>query len=161
MDQFSSTNRLQQITTKSNRTTDQNIDFSYNFRLIHFTSRVFGLMPFSIVQQANGYIEKPIVTIFDFLWFSISIFVYLFGIYSLAYSRLLQDASKYSSKLGTFSDNMIVMLGLILCLFAVLIDFYNRSKLVHIMREFINFDKKVEKFTNFFLCATIQIILLF
>lgn len=123
-------------------------DFAYNFRPIYIVSRVFGLMPFSFTYQANGEIDKPTVTKLDGFWFSISMCTYSFGIYTL--SQLIFPRSNiYISPLVIFSDNMTVILGLILGFFAVGFDMYNRTKLVGIVKRIIAFDKKVWKFWIF------------
>lgn len=118
-------------------------DFAHNFHLIYIVSRVFGLMPFNITYQANGNIDKPTITKFDGLWFSISICANLFGIYTLTQLIFPRGSDIYTSHLVILGDNLAVILGLFLGFFAVASDMNNRSKLVDIVNKIIAFDKKV------------------
>lgn len=124
-------------------------EFVQSFRVIYIVSRVFGLMPFTIAYNMNGEIEKPTVTKIDAIWFLISICVYSFGIYTLSQLIFPRGLDIYISPLVVLSDNMSVMLGLILGLTCTIFDMFNRSKLIDIVKRFIAFDKKVMKILKF------------
>lgn len=148
MSQLLSTNKFQVI-TEPPQNLRHKYDFIQNFRPIYIVSRVFGMMPFSIVYQANGDIESSTITKFDILWLSISICIYSFGIYTQAQFIFPRGSDIYTSHLVVLSDNITVMLGLILGLFAICFDMYNRSKFVEVVKKFSNFDKKVIEICTF------------
>lgn len=148
MAQLSFTNKFQVI-TKPPQNHRHKLDFAHNFRPIYIVSRVFGLMPFSFMYKINGDIEKSTITKLDILWFLISMCTYSFGTYTLSQLIFPRGPSIYASQtshLVVLSDNIMIMLGLILGFFAVVFDMYNRSKFVEIVKKFIIFDKKVSKF---------------
>lgn len=119
-------------------------EFAQNFRVIYIVSRVLGLMPFTVAYNMNGEIEKPTVTKLDVLWFLTSICVYSLGIYKLSQLIFPRGEDIYTSPLVVLSDNMSVMLGLILGLTCSIFDMCNRHKLISIVKQFVDFDKKVQ-----------------
>lgn len=58
-----------------NENSSKKRDFVYTLRPIYIFSRIFGAMPFSLVHNSIGEIQKARVNIFDFLWFMVSIAV--------------------------------------------------------------------------------------
>lgn len=138
-----------QVLTESPQIHRSKNDFAQSFRVVYIVSRVFGLMPFTVAYNVNGEIEKPTVTKLDAVWFLISICVYSVGIYSLSQLIFPRGENIYASPLVVLSDNISVMLGLILGLTCAIFDLYNRVKLINIVKHFIAFDKKVIKIADF------------
>lgn len=149
MSEISFTNKIQVIAESPEVRGHHRNDFVSSFRLIHIVSRIFGLMPFSIVCQANGDIDRPTVTKFDILWFLISMCVYSFGIFTLSQLIFPRGSNIYASYLVVLSDNITITLGLVLGFFAIVFDMNNRSKLVGIVKKISIFDKKVFEISNF------------
>lgn len=52
-------------------------DFIYSYRPMYYFARFFGLLPFSFVYDSNGELQAPRVTIFDGVWFVLSVVFYL------------------------------------------------------------------------------------
>lgn len=148
MSEISFANKIQVITEPPEIRGRHRNDFTRSFRLIHIVSRIFGLMPFSIVCQANGDIDRPTVTKIDILWFLISMFVYSFGIFTLSQLIFPRGSNIYASHLVVLSDNITIALGLVLGFFAIVFDMNNRSKLVGIVKKISLFDKKVFEITK-------------
>lgn len=120
----------------------KNIDYVYNIMPIHIISRIFGLVPFGIARSPNGEVEGARVNKFDILWFVVSILLYLFLAYSYIDTNELQFSSNESFIL-TAGDNVLIALGLVSAAVVIVMDMYNRSRIVEILKQFILFDKRV------------------
>lgn len=123
-------------------TASKNIDFVYNLKSIHLYSRLFGLVPFTLVRDSNGEVQKPHVGKIDLLWFMISISLYLY----LAYAYWIvvsgmQDARR--SSILQLGDTMLIVLGLIYGAAICIIDMYNRTRIAEFLKHFLLFDKNV------------------
>lgn len=68
--------KINSLTLDKKGTTLNNIDFVYNLSSIHLYSRLFGLVPFTLVRDSNGEVQRSRVGKFDLLWFVISISVF-------------------------------------------------------------------------------------
>lgn len=125
--------------------------FEYGFRPIYYFSRVAGLWPFQIVRNSNGSIEKARVRLIDMLWFFTSIFVYLtalFYVYKNMEQLQVSNASYISLSILFMFQTMCLLFGA--C--GIVLDMYNRKKLINILDKFNAFDCKVEcVFLLFFL----------
>lgn len=110
--------------------------FMYSLRPIYYFSRLFGLMPFSILYDSNGDVQKPKVRFLDGLWFTISISVFL----SIVIASVQEMEFISSLDLRMF---MIVTMGLIFDAIFIVLDMFNRVKLVDIFKKFVIFDKAV------------------
>lgn len=64
------------VNTVENDVVEEEFCFHYAFKPLYVVSRLIGLMPFSIVRGANGNILACKVTVFDFIWFFITIIWY-------------------------------------------------------------------------------------
>lgn len=118
----------------------------YCFRPIYYFSRIFGVMPFSIVCDLNGEIKKIKISVFDGLWFFISISIYL--LMAIIYQRDLKLVIDQRSFLYA-AGNFLLILSLAIYVIAIGTDMYNRSKYVEILKKITVFDNEVSHF-NFF-----------
>lgn len=117
------------------------IDFAYSFRPIYCYSRLFGLMPFSLICDSNGEIERPAVNKLDFVWFTLSISIYLLiAIMSVQHVTFLQNAHAYVLTLGHF---VFLIVGLIFDIIMIVMSMLKRFKLVDIVKKFVLVDKAV------------------
>lgn len=121
----------------------KNIDFCYNVRPIQFYSRIFGLIPFSIVRGANGEILEPRVKLFDFLWFIVAICFYLW--LSVAHVRALETQQNPTHTILLLGDFILIASGIAFGAVVVVMDMFNRFRIVDILRKFTIFDKRVSK----------------
>lgn len=55
----------------------KDFNFAYGFRPIYYSSRIFGLMPFTFVYNSKGKIDGSKVELVDILWLIISITINL------------------------------------------------------------------------------------
>lgn len=135
-------NRFEFLRRKWARTRIDKGGFLYTFRPIYIFSRVFGALPFSIIYDANGDIQKAHVSVFDFIWFvgSIGMFIF-FGYGSQQNLKLTQESME--SDMLMLGNRMRLYSGLISGVIIISIDMKNRFKLIDIFKKFISFDKEV------------------
>lgn len=122
-----------------NETQVQQINFLYSFRPIYYFSRIFGLMPFSIIYDSNGEIKQSKITIVDGIWFLISMFIYSLHLYLtlLKFSNQTTPTT-FVMILGNTFLLMIVMYGA----GAVAMGMCNRFKYIKIAKNFTVFDRQ-------------------
>lgn len=118
------------------------INFSTSLLPAYFFSRVIGLIPFSIVRDSNGDAHTARINLFDLLWFIFSILLYLFlAFYRYSYMDIPQDASK--SYILVIGDSLLLIFGIIYGALMIVMDMFNRNRLVDILKKFTIFDKEV------------------
>lgn len=123
----------------------KNINFCYNVRPIHIYSRVFGLIPYSVVQSKNGDTYEARVSVFDFVWFIISICLYL--LLGFAYVQTIAvPTNPDESYILAVGDGILISMGVFSGAIMVAMDMLNRFKTVDIIKKFSIFDKKVGQF---------------
>lgn len=135
---------LNHFNTSGIKVQSQELNFAFSFRPIYYFSRVFGLMPFSIVYDSNGDPQVPRVGIFDLLWFVISICIYLPFVY-YCYKQLAISNDQSVPILFLLGAYILQMLDLIYGVLIIGIDMYNRFKLVGILKKITAFDKEVDE----------------
>lgn len=127
------------------------LNFAYTFRPIYLVSRVFGLMPFSIVYYPNGDIHKPRISKFDGVWSVLSLSIYVYGIFStLSYTNEYSANLRFQSKILNICYTLTIGLGLGFCISSIILDMGNRFKLIGIIKKFDIFDKEASKIEFFF-----------
>lgn len=115
------------------------------FVIIYLFSRAIGLLPFSVVRDSNGRVQRAKVSLLDFIWFAISIGLNLFmAFYCYQTTEVPQDPNE--SVILIIGDNMLLIVGLLLGAFSILIDMFNRGRLVNIVKRFSAFDDEVNIF---------------
>lgn len=118
------------------------VNFSYSFRPIHLFSRLFGLLPFTIVYGPNGDAQEARVTAFDILWFIISVFFYLiFTLHSLIHMQMPSDPNQLP--LLIHIEYAILIVRSIFSSVIIIFDMCNRSTLIDILKKFTTFDMEV------------------
>lgn len=139
--------RLEQSMAKQHRAKDVSdqlqSNFLQSFKPIYYFSRVFGLMPFSIVCNSSGEIQKHRVNRFDAAWFIVSICVFSLVAF-LTYEHLIyvhNDAFILNSIV--FFDNIHITMELVFAVLFIGMDMYNRSYIVDMMKLLATFDKEV------------------
>lgn len=124
------------------------------FRPIYYCSRTFGFMPFTIVCDANGKIQRPAVRWFDILWFIFSICAYFLSAF-IAFKNAEYDQNHTEVVILIVADNSILITGLILSALVIVMDMCNRFKLIDIMKNINTFDEEVSQSNLFiFILAT-------
>lgn len=120
----------------------QSKKLQHGFQPVYYFSRCVGLWPFSITYHSNGSIKAARVRLFDVLWFFISICVYLATL-SYYFERMkaqeraqkhyLSDLIYYTSQITFLSFTAV----------GIVLDMFNRKRLVDILDKFANFDSSV------------------
>lgn len=121
------------------------LNFEYCIRPIYYISRVSGLLPFSIARNSSGDIHAPQIKTFDFIFFIISIFWYLFLTFT-SYRDIQHWPSLNKSHVLTVSNYSLLIVSLIFGALTITMDCWNRTRLVDIIKEFISFDQNVHYF---------------
>lgn len=116
--------------------------FVYGFQPAYYFSRTFGLIPFSIVCDANEEVEKPQVRVFDAIWFFISLCIYSSIAYLVYHCiGIAQDSGEISILM--VGDDLLLVANFICVFFMIGVEMCNRFKLVNILWNFTDFDAKV------------------
>lgn len=136
--ELNQSNKTNTITNKMN--------FAYSFRPVYYFSRMFGLLPFSIVYDSNGDVLRARVTAIDILWFIISVCIYLLLAF-LSYTNMRLPDGPIESPLLIASDYTLLIVGLIYGAVIIVFDMYNRSTFIDILKKFTAFDMEVNRIT--------------
>lgn len=122
------------------------IPFTHVFRPIYYFNRLCGHMPFSIVQSSTDQLHRPRVSIFDVLWFAISICAYM-GLVICICWYIKRALSIYPVKpilyLLAATINLLRLINFLCGILMLIMDMCHRYKLVIIFNEFTVFDRKV------------------
>lgn len=130
------------ITKNVTNTPNKNVLFS--LRPIYIFSRIFGLMPFSIIRNSNYEIQGVQVGKFDLLWFIISISLYSF-MAIICFQTTHYVKSPINSVVIVTGDRILLTICLCNCVIKVVMDMCNRFRLIDIMKKFAFFDNEVSK----------------
>lgn len=133
---------VNRIKPNKNSSRSVHLNFMHSFRPIYYVSRCFGLMPFSIVSDLNGMALNPNVCAVDILWFITSISLYTI-LTVITYKNMGFAKAASVPFVLIFADDMILAIGLINAIILIILDMYNRSKLVDILKMFQIFDAEV------------------
>lgn len=131
-----------ELGTDKTETKINQINFAYSFRPLCYFSRIFGLVPFKIIINVDGSVEKPRVSVGDGLWFVISICFYIL-LAIISYQNTIFPESLNISYLMIIGDYVLLILGLGFGLLMIIMDMCNRFKIINILQMFNNFDQKV------------------
>lgn len=128
---------LQKIRMDSNE-----VNFSLSLRPIYQFSRIFGLMPFTIVLDAKNNFQKVHVRPFDVFRFVTAIFLCTVMAF-IYYQHIEVPQGQNISSILVFGDATLFILGLIYVCFVIVMDMMNRFKLIAILKMLNNFDNEV------------------
>lgn len=136
----------QTVFHRSKKIASKHRDFLDSFQPIHYFSRSFGLMPFSIKRSSCGNILGPRVKKFDAVWLVATILIYLLAtVVSSKYVKFEQGSKTQCWNMLVMSNNWHLTLGLMFCILFNGMDLYNRKKLVNLFKGFAAFDKEVSR----------------
>lgn len=122
------------------------LNFFYSFRPIYYFSRIFGFMPFTIVCDSTGTAREPAIRSLDIFWFIVSIFSYLLSAFvSFEFALFPQNPDYNESVILLGADYVIVISGLVFGAFIIVMDIFNRFKLVGILNDMKTFDEEVRQ----------------
>lgn len=119
------------------------VNFVNNISPIYYLSRAFGLLPFSVDRNSNSDILRAKVGVKDLFWFVTSISIYLFSViinYMTFMARLEEHEQGSILILG---DHLNLIFGLCYGAFVIIMDMYNRNRIIAILNKFAVFDRMV------------------
>lgn len=119
-------------------------NFSYSIRPMYYFSRAFGLFPFTMIYDTNGDVQGAHVTLFDILWFFISIFLYLLMAF-YCYMNMDLPQNPNDSYILNLGDYALLIVGLIYGAIIILLDMFNRFGFIDLVKNITTFDKEVSK----------------
>lgn len=123
----------------------RDINFEYSVRPIYYFARAFGLMPFSVIRNSNGEIQKPHVGVINLLLFVVSICWYLILAYTSYRNVTFLLYNPDTSFILVLGDYLLLIVGLICTTFFILMDMVNRTRLVDFLKKVTIFDQMVCK----------------
>lgn len=118
------------------------LNFAYCFRPIYYFSRIFGYMPFTIIYDSSGAIQKPKIRIFDLIWFILSFLIQT--IPPLMYVQNEGLSIHYATSfILSRIDIILVNFWMTYIIVSIAMDMYNRFILIEILKRINNFDEEV------------------
>lgn len=129
-----------EIAKEEAHTTEDN--FAISFRPVYYFSRTLGLMPFSMIYDSKSEIQEARVSLFDSIWFVLTICLYLSITYILHQEMNVARDINLPRVLfvGGYTH---VILSFVFASVAVGVDLCNRHKVIQILKMFSLFDKQV------------------
>lgn len=114
-------------------------DFISSYRPMYYFSRFFGLLPFSFVYDLNGELQAPRISIFDGVWFVVSIVFYVL----LAISSYQPVEIKHDpAPLVTVSNALILTVGFTNGIVMIVMNVCVRFRFTTILKTITAFDKE-------------------
>lgn len=130
---------------QSKKNPSKKYNFIYGLLPVYFFSRAIGLLPFSIVCNSNGKVQCARVRAFDFIWFIFSIGIYIF-MAAFIYQSMEIPKDPNESVILIIGDNLLLISGFVSGVIFILIDMFNRNRLVGILKNLTVFDDEVRIF---------------
>lgn len=124
------------------------LTFFNNVRLMHKISRFYGFVPFSFLIK-NGEISGARVGIFDLTWLIVCLTIYA----HLIYTCPNESPTPFQlSPALVFEYSTQLISGLSRAMLIIILEFFNRHRIVKILIDLNQFDKQVSHQTVSFLC---------
>lgn len=122
--------------TSENEAQVRTFNFMDSFRPVYYFSRIFGLMPFSIIcDDTNGEVQQSKITKFDGLWFVISLcFPSLMGYFVQA---------SIKPQLIFLLDYVFEISAFIYWILSIVVNMFYRSRFINILKKITTFDEEV------------------
>lgn len=121
----------------------KDFNFAYGFRPIYYSSRAFGLMPFTLVYNSNGTIDGQKIKVVDIIWFIISISINLFVTFMISGSTQYFNYVESASLVLEGGDLLLLLLAAIFNTMMIGFGICIRFKFVDILKNIENFDDNV------------------
>lgn len=127
------------------------IKFSFfdSVKLVYRVGRLFGLLPFTLNYKLNGEIDSCRLRIIDILWFVITVALCMASSV-LGYSALTPTQDNRTTFL-LFGGRIVLIGGVSLAAISIVMDFFNRHRLVELVKSINSFDQEVMQKLTFVL----------
>lgn len=123
------------------------INFFHRFRPVYYFARTLGFLPFSIVCDSNGSVQAPNIRVFDILWFTIAMSIYILSAIIVTRStEYLEFGSNIEFAVLRITDYLLLVLMLLFGALIIAMDLCNRFKLVGILKNINAFDEEVKMY---------------
>lgn len=129
-------------TEDKNDSVHKNIGFGYAISPLYTYSRLVGLMPFTIARSENGKDFTVNVTVRDWIWFFTAIIWYIV-LAAIATKNLKLPQNPNESLTINVGDHLLLIFGLLQGSFSIVMDMFNRNRLIDMTLKYQIFDKKV------------------
>lgn len=120
------------------------LTIAYSLKPMYILSRIFGFMPFSIIFDSNGAIQRARIKKLDFLWFITSIGIYLLSSYHFLTYSARNRIPKGRATLVYGTRSIVIFRKGLNCL-NITMDMHNRFRLVEILKRINTFDEEASK----------------
>lgn len=122
----------------------RNYSYSYSIRPIYYIFRVFYLIPFTIVQDTNGNVVSSKVRLIDGVLFATFIMLHL-NFLHYHYMKPIVQSSDIPHVL-TYGDKILPILVHTHNIIIIIMNMYNRERIINIIKMFDTIDKEVNNF---------------
>lgn len=127
---------------ENNREASEKQNFSHCFRPIYYFARVAGQMPFTITSCRNGATVAAKFNICDFIWLAISLGIHIYFIHWTFKEFESYKILSADDVLAIFNLTMWIA-NFFLGIFFMVLDAYNRLKIVEMLNKITMFDQEV------------------
>lgn len=118
------------------------LSFYHCFQPVYITSRIFGVLPFTIYYNSQkDHIEKVGVGFVDGIWFVGAILLNAVLVYLVI--STLDKSTEVQSAVLLVGGRMLLIVGLLNSALVIIMDMINRNRLRKILNEFLAYDKEV------------------
>lgn len=111
-------------------------------RPMYVISRIFGMLPFKLLHSSMDGIVGQCVRPADLFWFIISIGFH-FCLAFLSNQNFKADEHWQTKSLFSVIANLSLFFDITLSMLIIIFDMVHRQHIIKILRQFIEFDKKV------------------
>lgn len=120
----------------------ERLSFYHCFWPLYITSRLFGVLPFSMhYNPKHDHIDKVTVGFFDAIWFVGAISLNAVLVYWIL--STLNTSNEVQSAILLIGGRILLIVGLLNTPLAIIMDMINRNRLRKILNEFLKYDKEV------------------
>lgn len=133
--------KIKQKITFLNNKPKKPLTFAQCIHPIYVISRLFGLLPFSVHLNSNGNVERARIKIFDIAWFLCAISINLFLAYFILTRK--KNSLEIESKVLMIGNYIIFSITFIMAPLSIILDMFNRHRLVKMFKDIMEFDKTV------------------
>lgn len=116
-------------------------DFYSCIKPLYKVCRVFGLLPFIVLDSSNGRYGKARVGVFDVIWSAVSIIIQIVLMYIIVPS--IRPSNEFGSSVLYSGGRLALFFCYILSLLSIVFDIINRKRIAKIFQDFSTFDKEV------------------
>lgn len=135
---------------RSNQAPKKSVNLFDCVRPMHLICRIFGMLPFKILHSSRGDILGHHIGPIDLIWLIVSIGLCFSG--TFYFYRILSTSARRNNLMAIL-DRYNVFIDIALMLFTIIVDMVHRHRFIQILKQFIEFDRKVIRFSIMSHCS--------